>query len=97
MLYIIVAYFIHSRLYCLVTYSYVVPLPLLSPLVTTILFSISVFCYSHLFVLSFYIPHISDSIQYLSFSKFIYLYCRGRIQIQCQNVVLYTLKDEAFI
>ena len=64
-------YFIPSSLYLLIPYPYLVPSPAaLSLLVSTSLFSVSVsmflLCYMHSFFLE--ISHVSDIIQYLSFS-----------------------------
>ena len=74
---ILVACFIPNSLYLLLLYPCLAPPPSLSTLVTTSLFSISVslllFCYVHWFVVFFYIPRISDIIQYLSFSVLFHL------------------------
>ena len=56
-------HFIYSNLYFLIPYPYLAPSPLLSPLVTTRLFSISVslFCYIHDVCIIFWVLHIIDN------------------------------------
>ena len=95
-------YFIHSSLYLLSHYPYLVPLSCLSSLVTTRLFSISVrllFWLYSIVCFHFQIPHISGIIHYLPFSVLlIYFTEHNTLQVhpcccRWQNFILFNVEQ----